>query len=71
MSTKQGLKAISGILTLCITLPIWYRLIYVMLTAIHADGTTWFLFWIYLPVGIVASIISKLTEVTESGEKSA
>jgi len=52
-------KTISGILTVFITLPIWYYLFYKILGLVNATELMWFLYWIYLPVGVLVQIINK------------
>jgi len=55
-------KTISLILMLIIVMPIWYYLLYVILLAIEVDRLVWFLYIIYLPVGILSTIIAKIGE---------
>lgn len=43
-----------------ITLPIWYFIMYTVLSAIHVDRLVWFLFWVYVPMGMVLTIAEKL-----------
>ena len=59
---KNGLKAIAGVLVLCITTPIWYYLLYQVLVRVNASELMWFLFWIYFPVGVIAPLILKAGE---------
>jgi hypothetical protein len=59
---KKPLMFIGGLISLFITIPIWYFLVYSILQAIHADRLVWFLFWIYLPAGIFAQIIEKVAK---------
>jgi len=58
----KALKVISGILGIFVTLPIWYYILYQVLTAIKATELTWFLFWVYLPVSIFVSTLTKIIE---------
>lgn len=37
-------------------------LLYKILEAVNASELMWFMYWIYLPVSVLAGIISKLTE---------
>jgi hypothetical protein len=55
-------KAISLLLGLLVVLPIWYFLLYRILSAINASELMWFLYWVYLPVGIIVQFISKIAE---------
>lgn len=52
----------SMILGLTITMPIWYYLLYKILQAVNATELMWFLYCVYLPVGMIISIISKIAE---------
>jgi hypothetical protein len=61
----SGLKKVGIILAVFVTTPIWYFLLYKILISINATELTWFLYWIYLPVGIIVSVITKIVE----GEK--
>jgi len=64
--TKKGaLKAISGILGLVVVMPIWYYLLYQLLVAAQASDLMWFLYWVYLPVGIVVAVLGKIVESAE------
>jgi hypothetical protein len=52
---------VAGLLSLFIILPIWYFLFYRILEAVNATELMWFLFWVYLPVSVFASILVKLS----------
>lgn len=56
------MKLVSGLLALFITLPIWYFLLYTILLAIHPDRLTWFLFWIYVPFGVLVHTLTELSK---------
>jgi len=51
---------ISIILGTCIELPIWFYLIYWILSQLHPDRLVWFLFFIYIPTTIITTILNKL-----------
>ena len=55
-------KIIMVLLFLFSTGPIWYYLLYKILQAVNASELMWFLYWIYLPVTIVGTLIAKLTD---------
>jgi len=55
-------KLILLITSLFITGPIWYYLLYKILIGVHATELMMFLYWVYVPVGILMTIISKTTE---------
>ena len=59
---KLKLKIIAMILTVFVTMPIWYFLLYRILTAVNATELMWFLYWVYIPVAIVSMIIAKIVE---------
>ena len=59
-------SAICSILAVCIVAPIWYYLLYKILTAIQASELTWFLFWIYIPVALLTGIIDKIARDSAS-----
>ena len=56
------MKILASLLALFITLPIWYYLLYKILVLVNATELMWFLYWIYLPVSIFASSVSRLLE---------
>jgi hypothetical protein len=41
-----------------VIVPIWYFLMYTVLTAIHPDRLVWFLFWVYVPLRLTAGLFS-------------
>ncbi len=53
---------IAGVLTLFIVMPIWYFLLYRVLDAVNASELMWFLFWVYVPVNLLALSLLKLAE---------
>jgi len=52
----------SVILSLCITTPIWYYLLYQILVRVNATELMFFLFWVYVPLGIITQILIKICE---------
>lgn len=58
----KAAKAISGLLVLFVTMPIWYWLIYQILVRVQASELMWFLYWIYVPVTLFAHVLAKLSE---------
>ncbi len=59
----KAFKIFGGILGLFVTTPLWYILFYKILVQINATEGMWVLFWIYLPVGILVSILLKISEL--------
>ncbi len=56
----SSIKLAVNLLVVLVSLPIWYYLLYKILQAVNATDLMWFLYWIYLPVGIVTKFISDL-----------
>lgn len=54
------MKKVSDILAVFVTAPIWFYILFQVLTAINASELTWFLYWVYVPVGLLVQLISKL-----------
>lgn len=52
---KTAIKAVTGIMSLFLTLPIWFYIIHSLLAAAHADRLLWFLFWVYVPLTFLVS----------------
>ena len=61
----KGLKIFVGVVGFCITLPIWFYLVYTMLCAIHPDRLVWILFWIYVPVNLLVAILSAIVTAND------
>ncbi|MFD1558330.1 hypothetical protein ACFSHT_22315 [Paraburkholderia silviterrae] len=61
----KAFKAFAAIVGLCVSMPIWYVLVYKMLAMMHATDVMWLLYWIYMPAGILVSIIFKICELAE------
>jgi len=58
-------KLIAAILLLCITLPIWFYLMYVLLKSAQVDRLVWFLYWIYVPLSLFVQILYKIGEAQD------
>lgn len=52
---KTVVGCVVAITKVCVQLPIWYYLLYVILTAIEADNLAWFLYWVYVPAGVIVA----------------
>ncbi len=61
------MKIVSAILTVMVTIPIWFYLLYKILQAVNASELTWFLFWIYVPVIILVSLLKFI--IDDQGKK--
>lgn len=58
----KALNTVVGLLVLFVVTPIWYYLVYHILKRVNASELMWFLYWIYVPVGIFAHLLGKVTE---------
>lgn len=56
------MKKIGIILTLSLAAPIWFWLLYQILERVNASELMWFLYWVYLPVALLASTLIKAAE---------
>lgn len=55
-------KVIGSILMLLVSTPIWYYLLFKILKAIEATELMWFLFWVYIPIVIIATFLVQIAE---------
>lgn len=53
-------QTIPTLLTVLVVLPIWYWLMYQVLDRINASELMWFLYWVYVPFGLLANILANL-----------
>ena len=58
----RGMAIISALLAICVVTPIWFYLLFQILSAIDASELTWFLFWAYMPVAIFVQVVAKILE---------
>lgn len=65
----KALIWISGLLMLLVTVPIWYYLLYKILEIVKATELMWFLYWIYLPVGVLALVLKAIVDREEKKNK--
>jgi len=56
----EKLRIVNGLMALFVTLPIWFYLLYQLLSAVGASELSWFLYWIYVPVTMLVTFIAKL-----------
>ena len=54
------MKAIAGFLTILISAPIWYYLLYQILLKVDASELMFFLFWIYVPVALFSNLVARI-----------
>ncbi len=50
------------ILGVFVILPIWFYLLYAVLKRVDASELMWFLYWIYLPVNVLVTVLTRLVE---------
>ena len=63
LTDKQKIGCIVAPLQFLIVAPIWYYLLYRILGAVGATNVMWLLFWIYVPVAAVTTVVWKIAEV--------
>ena len=51
---------IAIILALFIEFPIWFYLVYWILSQLNPDRLIWFLFWVYVPTLIITAILGRI-----------
>ena len=51
------MKLAMSLVTMFIQLPIWFYIVYYILTTIQASELVMFLFWIYIPASLFVNII--------------
>lgn len=56
------MKILADLLGIFVVLPIWYYVLYQILSTIEATELTWFLFWAYVPASMFVVAVSKLEE---------
>jgi len=54
------LKIVRAIIILFVTMPIWFYLLYSILTKIEASDLQLFLFWVYIPFSCFIFIINRI-----------
>ena len=62
MTSIKKSKILAGALAIFVVLPIWLYLLYYILSAVQASQLAWFLYWVYVPVALFVSFVTKLTE---------
>ena len=60
MNAKQKTSCAIALVAVFITQPIWYYLLFKILQAIGASDLMWFLYWVYLPVGLLLAIVNAI-----------
>ena len=57
---KSKLEIVVNILGLLVAMPIWFYLQYQILIRVQATELMMFLFWIYVPVVFLVSLLAKI-----------
>jgi len=60
---KKIIAGCFGILTAMITLPLWYYLLYQILTRVEANTAMWAAYWTYAPISFISVFVLKFVEV--------
>lgn len=63
------MRSIYAVLSLCVSLPIWFFLWRTLLFAAHVDRLVWFLFWVYFPLSVVLQLISRYVDEAALDER--
>ncbi len=61
---KKG-KIIMMIVGLFTYIPIWFFILYTILSKLDVDRLVWFLFWIYLPLTLLIHIVGGILTAQE------
>lgn len=56
------MKAAIAVVSIFITAPIWYYLLYKILVAVSATDLMFFLYWVYVPIDFLVQVVAKLIE---------
>jgi len=56
------MKKVVNVLSVLVVLPIWYYLVWWLLKRADAGELQMFLFWVYVPVGLLCSVTTRLVE---------
>ncbi len=62
MDTKTKLKVISVTMRLVAVFPIFFYLAYRVLALVEATPFMWYLFWTYIPLVVIASLLAVIIE---------
>jgi len=50
-------EMIGGILGIFVTMPIWFYLLYWILSQLNPDRLIWFLYWGYVPISVIVQVL--------------
>ncbi|MHC4302110.1 MAG: hypothetical protein ACYS7Y_33015 [Planctomycetota bacterium] len=58
LTGKQVTGCLGAVLHLSICIPIWYVLLFHVLSVIQAPPWIWAAYWVYVPTGVIAGILT-------------
>jgi hypothetical protein len=64
----KGIAIFAGFIQCCVRYPIWFFLLFTVLNAIHPDRLVWFLFVVYVSLGILIGLVQAVVEVIEKND---
>ena len=53
---------IAGLLSRFVVIPIWFYLMFSILSRVGATDVMWLLYWVYVPISALASILIELAK---------
>ena len=56
----EAMKRAVALLSIFVTLPIWYYLLYKILVLVNATELMWFLYAVYIPAQFLVSCLTRL-----------
>ncbi len=63
MTAADVAGCIGGLVMLLITTPIWYVLLFVLLSRTEAPGWAWALYWLYVPTHVLVAFCGQIWRV--------
>ena len=54
------MRVVTALVAVCITIPIWFYLLYEILVRINANELMWFLFWVYVPFALFVGVMLQI-----------
>lgn len=69
MKTKEKIGCLLGVLRLLIVSPIWFYLVWYLLKSVNASQLAFFLFWVYMPVNFILSLVETVSGYIFMDEK--
>lgn len=60
ITPKDLCGCLGAIFLFFLSLPLWYVLLFWVLTSLEAPGAIWACYWIYVPSGIISALFSSV-----------